>query len=424
MEGLTVPACVLHLANIWDPQESREWWGQGDLILAAAIAVVLVVAIIVFHILIQRRSRERILRERREIFRRMVRDCGLSSAHVEILKHLVVHSAPTRPHLVVTSLNFYDSIVDQELARLDREGHPLDARQRFANLCIEARERLFYGERGGGTVLESTKDLLPNQKLRIEIKGQEGTFAASVIQSSESSLTITMPTDSAGQPVPLTRGAEIVCYLTARSDAIYSFTTGVAGIRGGRLTAVHLWHSSELDRSQLRNSVRMSVDVPVRFHRLEIDGIPAAPDASAAPPDAVPDAPPAAPAVPDGVPDGDRTPPPVDPELLQNARHVGLFEGMMRDFSLGGMCMRCPSPFRKGDHLGILLPIFDTVGERSGEIEFIGRVVGSAEVDSLRGKTWNVHVQFVGMGEEAQAQLMINMFRLQRHLGRHAKPGA
>ena len=403
-----MPVRVLSLANIWDPQGSREWWGPGDLILAAAIAVVLVVAIIVFHILIQRRSRERILRERREIFRRMVKDCGLSPAHVEILKHLVMRSAPTRPHLVVTSLNFYDSVVDQELARLDREGHPLEARQRFANLCIEARERLFYGERGGGTVLESTKDLLPNQKLRIEIKGQEGTFTASVIQSSESSLTITMPTDSAGQPVPLTRGAELVCYLTARSDAIYSFATGVAGIRGGRLTAVHLWHSNELDRSQLRSSVRMSVDVLVRFHRLEIDDIPSAPDTPTA----------------SAAPAGDRTPPPVDAELLRNARHVGLFEGMMRDFSLGGLCMRCPSPFRKGDHLGVLLPVFDTAGERSGEIELIGRVVGSAEVDSLRGKTWNVHVQFVGLGEEAQAQLMINMFRLQRHLGRRAKPGA
>jgi c-di-GMP-binding flagellar brake protein YcgR len=356
---------------------------------------VLIAAFVFAYLFFDRRTRQRILDERWVLFRRMCKDRALSREEVGYLRELQQRAVPDRPHLLVTSLNFYDGAVEAEMHRVEIESRPFEERSVLANAYINIREKLFFGEAMAKARVHSTLDLEPGQHLRIELPGKPGTYEAQVMTVSDSSLTISMPGQK-GVAAELVRGDKVVAYLAVRNDGGYRFETGVAGLREGRVPAVHLWHTERLERQQLRTWMRMSMEVPVRFYRIKF---------------------------PDLSPPGDGTPLPVPPEKYGMARHEQLFTGMMRDFSLGGVCLRTEADFRRGQYAGVLIPIFgDDRDEPTEEIEILGRVVGATLLETVRNRLYNVHVEFVPLDEATRSLLMANMFQLQRKLGKKAKP--
>jgi hypothetical protein len=369
---------------------------SSERVLWALVAFAVVLAsFVAAYLLFDRRARQRILEERWELFRRMVKDRALNREEVGHLRRLQQRAVPDRPHVLVTSLNFFDSIVEDDLRRMEMEGTPFEERSNFANACINIREKLFFGEALAKSRVDSTLDLESGQHLRIEVPNKPGTFESQVIAVNDSSLTITMPVQK-GQSAGLNRGDRVIAYLSVRNDAGYRFETGVAGIREGKLPAVHLWHTEKLDRQQLRSWMRMSMEVPLRFYRIRFPDLPA--------------------------PGVDTTPPPVSPEKYGTARHEQLFTGMMRDFSLGGVCVRTEAELNRGEYSGVLIPIFSGESdEPTEEVEILGRVVGSTMLETVRNRLFNIHIQFVPLDEATRSLLMANMFRLQRHLGRKFK---
>jgi len=362
--------------------------GRTGLAVVLVLGALLLAAFVATYIWFDRRTRRRILEERWELFRRMCRDRALAREEVVALRGLQQRAVPDRPHLLVTSLNFYDGAVEEELRRLEADGTPFEERSDAANTFVNVREKLFFGEAMAKARVESTLDLEPHQALRVEIPGRHGTYSSSVVSVNDSSLTVAVPTRR-GEPVELRRGDRVIVYLSVRNDAGYRFESGVAGIREGRVPAVHLWHTEKLERQQLRTWMRMSVEVPARFHRISF---------------------------PDLQPEGEQL---VPPEKYATARHEGLYTGMMRDFSLGGVCLRCEEPFRKGEYAGVLVPIFGPEGDQpEEEIEILGRVVDCRELETIRNKLYNMHVQFVPLDDDTRSVLMANMFQLQRRLGR------
>jgi hypothetical protein len=369
---------------------------SGEKIVWALVAFAVVLAsFVAAYLLFDRRARQRILEERWELFRRMVRDRALNREEVGYLRRLQQNAVPDRPHVLVTSLNFFDSVVEDELRRMEVEGAPFEERSNFANVCINIREKLYFGEAMAKARVESTLDLESGQHLHIEVPGRPGTYESQVIAVNDSSLTVTMPVQK-GVSAGLNRGDRVIAYLSVRNDAGYRFETGVAGIREGKVPAVHLWHTEKLDRQQLRSWMRMSMEVPLRFYRIRFPDLPA--------------------------PGVDTTPPPVPPEKYGTARHEQLFTGMMRDFSLGGVCVRTEAELVRGEYAGVLIPIFSGEAEEpSEEVEILGRVVGCTMLETVRNRLYNVHIQFVPLDESTQNLLMANMFRLQRRLGRKFK---
>jgi hypothetical protein len=356
----------------------------------------LLLAFFVAYIIFDRRTRQRILEERWELFRRMVKDRALTREETGYLRALQQRAVPDRPHILVTSLNFYDGAVESAIQRLEAEGLPFEERTNMANAYINIREKLFFGEALAKPRIASTLDLEPNQHLRIELPGRPGTYEATVMAVNDSSLTIAMPAQK-GAPAALARGDKLIVYLSIRNDAGYRFETGVAGIREGRTPAVHLWHTERIERQQLRTWMRMSMEVPIRFYRVKF---------------------------PDMTPSGaEGTPPPVPPERYGSARHEQLFTGMMRDFSLGGVCLRTEAEFRRGEYAGVLIPLFGGDGaEPTEELEILGRVVGCTLLETVRSPLFNVHVEFVPLDEPTRSLLMANMFQLQRKLGKKTQP--
>jgi hypothetical protein len=362
---------------------------------------VVLVSFVAAYLIFDRRARQRILEERWELFRRMVKDRALNREEIGYLRRLQQNAVPDRPHVLVTSLNFFDSAVEDEIRRMETEAAPFEERSNFANVCINIREKLFFGEAMAKSRVDSTLDLESGQHLRVEIPDKPGTYEAQVLAVNDSSLTITMPVQK-GQPAALRRRDRVIVYLSVRNDAGYRFQTGVAGIREGKVPAVHLWHTEKLDRQQLRSWMRMSMEVPLRFYRIRFPDLPPAGAGAGAGP-----APP---------------PPEVPPEKYGTARHEQLFTGMMRDFSLGGVCVRSEAEIRPGEYAGVLIPLFSgDSDEPTEEVEILGRVVGSTVLDTVRNRLLNIHIQFVPLDEATRSLLMANMFRLQRRLGRKFK---
>ncbi len=383
---LAAPALAL-----LDDQPYFRGWSPADVtslvIVFAAIGLVLA-AFFITYILFDRRTRRRVLEERWDLFRRMCRDRALSREEISFLRRLQQKFVPERPHILVTSLNFYDGCVEQEVRRMEAEGLPFEGRSAAANAFVNIREKLFFGEAMAKSRVESTLDLEPNQALQVEVPGKTRTYGSTVLSVNESSLTISMPSRR-GEVAELHRGDRVAVYLAIKNDAGYRFETGVAGIRDSRIPAVHLWHTERIQRQQLRSWMRMSMEVPIRFHRIGF---------------------------PDLKPEGDQL---VSPEQYSTARHEGGFSGMMRDFSLGGVCLRCEESFKRGEYAGVQIPIFGPGdGEPEEEIEILGRVVGCTELETIRNKLYNMHVQFVPLDDETRSVLMANMFQLQRRLGK------
>ncbi len=364
---------------------------HGDLWLVVILVALVFVTFFVTYVLFDRRARRRVLEERWDLFRRMVRDRALTREEISFLRQLQQRAVPNRPHLLVTSLNFYDGCVEDQLRRLEAEGLPFEERSETANAFVRIREKLFFGEAMAKARVDSTLDLAPHQSLRVELPGKSGTYGATVLSVNDSSLTITMPSRR-GEQAQLSRGDHLVVYLAVKNDAGYRFETGVAGIRESRIPAVHLWHTENIQRQQLRTWMRMSMEVPVRFYWISF---------------------------PDLKLDGDQV---VPPEKYPQARHQGLFTGMMRDFSLGGVCLRCEERFQKGEYAGVLIPIFSgDDDEPEEEIEILGRVVGCSELETIRNRLFNTHVEFVPLDDDTRSVLMANMFQLQRRLGKKKK---
>lgn len=361
---------------------------RGGLWLVVIIVALVFVTFFVTYVLFDRSARRRVLEERWDLFRRMVRDRALTREEISFLRQLQQRAVPERPHLLVTSLNFYDGCVEDQLRRLEAEGLPFEERSEAANAFVRVREKLFFGEAMARARVESTLDLEPHQSLRVELPGKSGTYGATVLSVNDSSLTIAMPSRR-GEQAQLSRGDHLVVYLAIKNDAGYRFETGVAGIRDSRIPAVHLWHTEKIQRQQLRTWMRMSMEVPVRFYRI---------------------------AFPDLKLDGDQV---VPPEKYPHARHEGLFTGMMRDFSLGGVCLRSEERFEKGEYAGVLIPLFSVEDEEpEEEIEILGRVVGCSELETIRNQLFNLHVEFVPLDDDTRSVLMANMFQLQRRLGK------
>lgn len=392
MEGLIAGLLSALSPLLARPSEPNPYlsqdFGIGGLILAITTILLVLVAFFVTYVLFDRRARQRVLEERWELFRRMCRDRALTREEVSFLRRLQQRAVPDRPHLLVTSLNFYDGCVEQLVRRMEAEGMPFDQRSDAANAFVNIREKLFFGEAMAKSRVESTLDLEPHQALRVEIPGKAGTYSATVLSVNDSSLTISVPARK-GEQAGLSRGDHVVVYLAVKNDAGYRFQTGVAGIRDARIPAVHLWHTEKIQRQQLRTWMRMSMEVPCRFYLI------AFPDLDIEEEQMVP------------------------PERYSSAMHEGLYSGMMRDFSLGGVCLRTEEPFRRGEYCGVLIPIFGQEGdEPEEEIEILGRVVGCTELETIRNQLYNMHVQFVPLGDDARSILMANMFQLQRRLGK------
>jgi c-di-GMP-binding flagellar brake protein YcgR len=362
---------------------------EGILLALALLAGVLI-AFLITYAVYDRRTRMRVLEERWNVFRRLCKDRALTRDEVALLRRLQQAAVPDRPHLLVTSLNFYDGCVEEEIRRAEAEGLPFDERSDAANAFVNIREKLFFGEPMSKSRLGSTLDLEPHQQLRIEIPGRPGTWSSTVMSASDSSLTISMPARR-GETAALSRGDRLVVYFSIRNDAGYRFESAVAGIRDSRMPAVHIWHTDKLERQQLRTWMRMSMEVPCRFYRIRF-------------PDLQPDE--------SGM---------VPPDKYPTATHEGLFSGMLRDFSLGGVCLRSEAMLASGEYAGVLIPIFGQQGDQpEEELEILGKVVGSTELETVRNQVFNMHIQFVPLDNDTRGVLMANMFQLQRRLGRKA----
>lgn len=115
--------------------------------------------------------------------------------------------------------------------------------------------------------LESTKYLVPGQRLSIILKGK-GVFNSKVVNSARE-LAVTLPSQrikGSGVPVVIPGKdwelADISVYLWRKEDAAYSFTTTVLGSGFFRSESVlFLKQSSDLVRSQKRQSIRCKCEI-------------------------------------------------------------------------------------------------------------------------------------------------------------------
>lgn len=115
--------------------------------------------------------------------------------------------------------------------------------------------------------LESTKYLVPGQRLSIILKGK-GVFNSKVVNSARE-LAVTLPSQrikGSGVPVVIPEKdwelADISVYLWRKEDAAYSFTTTVLGSGFFRSESVlFLKQSSDLVRSQKRQSIRCKCEI-------------------------------------------------------------------------------------------------------------------------------------------------------------------
>jgi len=263
------------------------------------------------------------------------------------------------------SQHYFDSLVAPELVR------------RAGKRCAESiRRKLFFD----GTPepetpkVGGTHELASGQKIRLHLATIPGTFACTIISVSESGFIVTLP-NTGGRRIRPHKGEAVEGFVEL-DNTLCSFESQVTETFRGGVFACRIAHTAEIKEMRRRKSVRVNVDRRVVFGHFPANQ----------------------------VVDGE-----VSLDALQN--QLGeRWEGIVRDLSVGGCALSTSSrrDFEAGDFVQFSLQPLDDDPDHM----FFGTIVHVAPIPATEGGGRILHIQFLGLDEDAEGSLTRAVHRL------------
>lgn len=234
------------------------------IIIFVTVGILLVVAVVLYEVYRANRTRLELLDLAWKKFDYNVRSLKLDQSIITILKEIVLVSGLQNPDSVIRSPNVFESSLEKYYKIKKIESMPTGKLVEIRNL----RRSLNFLPLSKEIAFTSTRQFNKDEKflLQIPIDGSmahNGTCTA--LDMEELQWSISRP-----DVPPIPEDTWITMNLTRPGDAEYTFKVQVKRDSGSRLD---LSHTSQLNRTQQRNWVRIDVSIPVEVTVLEHNSI-------------------------------------------------------------------------------------------------------------------------------------------------------
>ncbi|MCX7935243.1 MAG: PilZ domain-containing protein [Planctomycetota bacterium] len=335
--------------------------------LAVGLAIGLLTALLIYRFVRRQEGR----RQERDRWTRLHALCverGLAHSDEEALVAALREIGAAAPDEAAISSSYFHSMVAPELKRrLGAEGARRIAR------------KLFHGGAEELPASGGTRSLTAGQKMRLHFAGMSGTFASNLITVDDNGMVVTLPAAGSRHLRPR-QGERVEAYLEI-NNSLYTFTSEVLEVFMGGVFACRLAHSPSLQQIHRREAARVPLAKKVNFAHL-----PAA-------------------AVPGGQ---------IEFNSLQQ-QWEGVYEGVLRDLSVGGCSIATPS--RRAFEVGDLVQFTLDILADENPCDLLATIVHITPIPAREGGGRILHLQFLAISEEALGSVTRTVHRLQSEEG-------
>lgn len=290
---------------------------------------------------------------------------GLSAEEERVLAASLQAVGARKPDEAVRAEGYFNAIVAPDLSR--RTGD---------KFCMRIRKKLFGAPEEKRQEFGGTRDLGSGDKVRLHFEGQNGNFPCTVINVADNGFVVTLPAANEKRVRP--RKGDKVEGFIENGTSLCSFATHVEETFFGGVFACRLAHARELEKVHERKDTRVKLSHPVIFGHFPGAGV-----------------------------TGNQVAIGVIEDHL-----VARWEGTIRDMSMGGCCIATPAAhnFAVGDFVQFttrFLP--DEPGQT-----VLATIVHVAPVPAAEGGGRMLHLQFLGLDDDAESSLTRTVLALKR----------
>jgi c-di-GMP-binding flagellar brake protein YcgR len=228
--------------------------------------VFVIFVLVLWDILLSSRRKKRLLAFEWDWFHRIAEARDLSEEEAEIMIELARDYIPKEPHKIVQSIRLFDSTAKKYLQSSKQEQNNKTTGD-IEEIIDSAREKLFLKEFHSQDNLQSTRQIPPQQKIRVTVPVEKGRrfLHATVTKNTRKHIMLYDDSFHAHKHLFIP-GAHFTGYYWRERDAGYQFPLIVASKE--KNNEVMFNHSEEFLRKQRRHFFRVRMTFTGRFYVL------------------------------------------------------------------------------------------------------------------------------------------------------------
>ncbi len=249
------------------------WKGADSGIIAGVIAILC--GGIVFLSFLYVGYRRRIARDEEDLSRKLFSEscirAELNSNEISYLEKLLSYQDGLKPHIIFESISIFEKSIDVYVRDFQSQNHSEEEILEEDTVLSSLRSKLGYSFLAFEHPLLSTRNISLGQNVSVFLKNRRAPLAqnCTVIKVAEFYFSIQGDEEQKHALARIAPGTELVLAFTRQCDGVYSVTVPVKGWDSGKL---QLFHTVELMRNQMRQYVRMEVNLPMKFRVVESAG--------------------------------------------------------------------------------------------------------------------------------------------------------
>ncbi len=196
-------------------------------------------------------------------------ESGFVFREINTLRKATVEASLENPVSIFSSVKQFDrtirGVVTKMRANLQTEDPPAN---RFLGQLYDFRKRVEFNLPKYRLGIQSTRELMASQKIRISLPGG-GSFMASVVENLRKYMAISYPVGKTMPPGFSWKNQKITVYFWRMEDAGYFFESKVLeDFLDRKFPILYIAHSDSLIRSQKRRSIRVETNLGCSLYNL------------------------------------------------------------------------------------------------------------------------------------------------------------
>lgn len=351
---------------------SRIGW-KGPSTSAIILIILIIVSAVIFllvysfrQLLIQKKNTQQLSET---VFMENAEETGLTSFEIDKVRKLLTHEKNIDPQIIFQSISMFEKCVDKETRMIIDKNVSSELRKEENDLLVSIRRKIGFHRLAFEHPLISTRNISIGQAGSLFGKNHKKPLInrAVVVDSNEFTFFLQYNVEKENV-LYVSPGDEIKYAFTRQNDSVYGIALTIAASDGSG--TIEVYHTMNLLRNQLRQYVRIEVNLPIKFRLMHT----------------------------------------MDKDKSEIRVHESV-ESKMLDVSGGGLSFLCERSLRAGDIISTSFDIPDN--------KFKG-VVGKILRISLQEGKYNVyykhHVQFQNLEPRKRDSIVKYVFEKQRQV--------
>lgn len=242
------------------------WKGSStSVIITLVLTTLCIVTILIIYSLRQFCVQKKNIRQHSEtIFNETADKIGLTALEVDKVKQLLKHENNLDPQIIFQSISMYEKCVDKEVKMIIDKNISSELRNEENNILLNIRKKIGFHRLALEHPLVSTRNISIGQKGAIFGKNHKKPLVqnAVVVDSNEFTFFLQYNVDKENI-LQISNGDKIKYAFSRQNDSVYGIALNIASADGSG--TIELYHTTNLLRNQLRQHVRIELNLPLKF---------------------------------------------------------------------------------------------------------------------------------------------------------------